>query len=217
MKPYYDEDGIVIWHADCREVLPVRGAAASVILTDPPYGMNYQHGPRLGGRLLGCDQRTIVGDDEPFDPGHLLAVDLPTVLWGANHFADRLPASRGWLVWDKRDGRPSNDQSDAELAWTNRLTTARVFSRYWNGNTRTGREQAEGRWHVNQKPVELMAWCLELLRPLSGDGTVLDPYMGSGSTLVAAKEAGRSAIGVEVDEAYCEVAAKRLAQGVLAL
>lgn len=161
---------------------------------------------------MGHDGHSIVGDDEPFDPAPLLALGLPTILWGANHFADKLPASRGWLIWDKRDGRPSNDQSDCELAWSNVLQTARTFSRYWSGGVRTGREQREGRLHVNQKPLELMVWCLGFT-----EGTVFDPFMGSGSTLRAAKDLGRRAIGIEIDEAHCAVAAERLGQEVLDL
>src|SRR5690606_35780948 len=166
VTPYYDDGQCVIYHARCEDVLPT--IAFDSIVSDPPYGMDYKHGARKGGRRLGHDGRSIAGDDEPFAPSHLLEYAKPTILWGANHFADRLPPSRGWLIWDKRDGRPSNDQSDAEMAWTNILTTARVHSRYWSGNVRLGREQREGRLHVNQKPVALMAWCLRFL-PASDD------------------------------------------------
>lgn len=214
MKPYYDEAGVTIYHGDCREILPTLDPV-DLVLSDPPYGMDYQHGARKGGRVMGMDGQSIQGDQEPFDPSHLLGFER-LILWGGNHFADRLPASRGWLVWDKRDGSPSNDQSDCELAWSNVLTTARLFSARWSGAHRTGREQREGRLHVNQKPVALMSWCLRLADP-NGGGTVLDPYMGSGSTLRAAKDFGRTAIGIELDEAHCEKAAQRLGQEALDL
>lgn len=210
--PYYADDFVTIYQGDCRDLLP--DLTFDAIVSDPPYGMGYKHGTRKGGRKLGVDGHSIEGDFEPFDPSHLLACKVPTILWGGNHYGDKLPASKGWLVWDKRDGRPSNDQSDCELAWTNVLTTARTYSAYWSGNTRTGREQAEGRLHVNQKPVSLMVWCLEMVPKA---GVVIDPYMGSGSTLRAAKDLGRRAIGIELDERYCEVAARRLAQEVLDL
>lgn len=206
--PYYQDDSCTIYHGDCREILPALSAEA--VVSDPPYGMGYQHGARRGGHRMGHDGHRIAGDFEPFDPAPLLALNLPTILWGGNHFADRLPASRGWLIWDKRDGRPSNDQSDCELAWTNVMQTARTFSAYWSGGVRTGREQREGRLHVNQKPVALMAWCLGFT-----EGVVLDPYMGSGSTLVAAKELGRTAIGIEIDQEHCEAAVGRLRQETL--
>jgi site-specific DNA-methyltransferase (adenine-specific) len=214
MKPYYEDGAVTIYHGDCREVLPLlRSGPMPLVLTDPPYGIDYQHGSRKGGVRYGMDQQRITGDDEPFDPSHLLVYPR-LVIWGGNHFADRLPPSRGWLVWDKRDGTPSNDQSDAEMAWTNILSVVRVFSARWSGSHRTGREQAEGRVHVNQKPVALMRWCLTLV---GGSEPVLDPYMGSGSTLVAAKDAGRPAIGIEIDEAHCETAAQRCSQEVLGL
>lgn len=210
IAPYYADDFVTIYHGDCRDLLPT--LTFDSLVSDPPYGMDYEHGSRKGGRKLGHDGKSIAGDQEPFDPEHLLTLGKPTLLWGGNHFADRLPASRGWLIWDKRDGRPANDQSDCELAWTNFLTTARVFSRYWSGNVRNGREQGEGRLHVNQKPVTLMQWCLGLFK---APGVVCDPYMGSGSTLRAAKDLGIRCIGVEVDEAHCETAARRLSQEVL--
>jgi DNA modification methylase len=212
MTPYYQDELVTIYHGDCREILP--SIEADVIVTDPPYGMGYRHGARKDGYRLGADEESIAGDDEPFDPAFLLARGVPLILWGANHYADRLPACRGWLVWDKRDGSGSNDQSDCELAWTNFLTVSRVFSARWSGAHRTGREQIEGRLHVNQKPIALMAWCL---RWLLNEGTILDPFIGSGSTLIAARELNRHAIGIEIEERYCEIAARRCSQGVLGL
>lgn len=211
-EPYYSDDLVTLYHGDCRELLP--SLTFDAIVSDPPYGMDYEHGARKGGVRLGHDAKRIKGDQNPFDPSHLLTHGkMPVLLWGGNHFADKLPASRGWLVWDKRDGRPSNDQSDCELAWTNWLTTARVHSQFWSGNVRTGREQQEGRLHVNQKPVALMQWCLSMLP--TGITTICDPYAGSGSTLAAAKELGIRSIGVEYDEGHCETIARRLAQDTL--
>ena len=208
-KPYYEDGSVTIYHGDARAILPSLGHI-DLLLTDPPYGMDYQHGARKGGRRMGADGQSIAGDSEPFDPVHLLGY-RQVALWGGNHFADSLPASRGWLIWDKRDGTPSNDQSDCELAWTNFLTTARLFSARWSGGHRTGREQQQGRVHVNQKPVALMAWCIGWAKDV---GLICDPYMGSGSTLVAAKELGHRAIGIELEERYCQIAAERCSQEV---
>lgn len=213
MKPYYQDDLVTLYHGDCRELLPTLDVGGMVVVTDPPYGMGYQHGLRKGGVAYGNDGVTIVGDDEPFDPRPILVLDLPTVMFGANHYADRLPAARGWLVWDKRDGDGPTDQSDAELAWTNVLSVVRVYSARWRGAMRQGREQREGRVHINQKPVALMAWVIRQMP----EGVVLDPFAGSGSTLVAAKEAGRRAIGIEIDERHCANAAARCRQEVLGL
>ena len=205
VKPYYESGGITIYHGDCREILPTL-ESVDLVLTDPPYGMSYQHGARAGGYKLGFDGESVVGDDQPFDPAFLLSYPR-AVLWGGNHFANKLPASRGWLVWDKRGGIPSNDQSDCELAWTNCLTTARLFHRYWNGGG-----ISEERFHPTQKALGLMKWCIELFPDAQ---TILDPFMGSGTTLRAAKDLGRRAIGIEIEERYCEIAAKRLSQEVL--
>jgi len=215
VTPYYEDPLVTLYHGDCREILPdLRGI--DLVLTDPPYGIAYQHGARKGGVLYGSDGVTIVGDDRPFDPSHVLKAATRLILWGANHYADKLPASRGWLVWDKRgpDG-PVNDQSDVELAWTNFLATARTFHRRWWGGIRGGREQAEGRYHMNQKPVALLQWCLSWVDP--APSLVCDPYVGSGSTLVACKDLGIKAIGIEIEERYCEIAAQRCAQEVLPL
>lgn len=213
MTPYYQDDAVTIYHGDSRNLLADVAGGASVIVSDPPYGMAYVHGGYGGGRSYGFEHVEIAGDAEPFDPAPILALGKPTALFGANHYASRLPDSRGWLVWDKRAGRGATDQSDAEMAWTNVLTVVRVKQIYWGGAVRSGREQREGRVHVAQKPVALMAWVLSFMP----EGTVLDPYMGSGSTLVAAKESGRRAIGIEIEERYCEIAARRCSQEVLGL
>ena len=205
IEPYYSENGITIYLGDCREILP-QLEPVDLVLTDPPYGMNYRHGLRKWGQSMGFDGQGVVGDDMPFDPSHWLKFPK-VILWGANHYGNKLPASRGWLVWDKRVGIAPNDQSDCELAWTSFLTTARLFSRYWNGG---GID--EERFHPTQKSLDVMRWCLSF-----APGTILDPFMGSGTTLRAAKDLGRKCIGIEIEERYCEIAVNRLRQEVLNL
>lgn len=210
MKPYYDHAGITIYHGDCREILPT--LAFDVVCTDPPYGINLPTNFRSRGRgkLAACrDYAPVHGDAEPFDPAWLLALGKPTILWGANHYASRLPDSGGWLVWDKE--RPAElDQATAELAWTNFVKGVRVFRHLWNGMLRASNDALI---HPTQKPEALHKWCASL-RWFPG-GTLADPYMGSASLLRAAKDLGRSAIGVEIEERYCELAAKRLGQEVM--
>jgi site-specific DNA-methyltransferase (adenine-specific) len=213
VTPYYEDGLVTLYHGDAADVLPTL-AGVDLLCTDPPYGIGYKHGARKGGVRFGMDEQAIVGDEEPFDPAHLLAVGVRTILWGGNHYPDRLPSARGWLIWDKRDGTASNDQSDAEMAWTNFLSVSKSQSSRWSGAHRTGREQAEGRLHVNQKPVALMTWCIGLAGPAT---VICDPYAGSGSTLVAAKELGIQSIGIEIDEQHCATAARRLGQQTLGL
>lgn len=215
MTPYYDHAGITIYHGDSLEMMPkLTVTKDDLLLTDPPYGIDYCHGKRKGGVGLGTDGVAIVGDNEPFDPTHLLELPCGKVLWGANHYANKLPTSKGWWIWDKRDGTPSNDQSDCEIAWTDFGTTARLFSRKWNGAYRGGSDQKQSRYHPSQKPLDLLVWCI-MQAPYIG--VVLDFYCGSGTSLVAAKHLGRRAIGIEIEERYCEITVKRLSQEVLDL
>lgn len=213
MKPYYSHGGIEIYHGDCREVL---GSIPrpDVVIADPPYGIRYSPGGGGAGwaRKTFSGSNVVYGDDQEFDPAHLLALGCPLVLFGANHYAHRLPASPTWVVWDKRDGKAPNNFSDCELAWCSPGGPARVIRHLWDGAHKAS-EQFESRVHPTQKPVALMA---RLVNDHSEPGQlVLDPYMGSGTTLRAAKDLGRRAIGIEIEERYCEIAAKRLGQEVL--
>lgn len=211
MKPYYQDSACTIWHADCREVLPLL-EAVDLVLTDPPYGIGYVQGGGKGaaGKSDFCGV-SVAGDLEPFDPAPWL--DYPEVImWGANYYSNSLPLGR-WLVWDKRCGvTPTRAQADCEIAWMKTGKAARVFRHVWDGMIRDS--EPGRRVHPTQKPVSLMKWCAGLSKET---GLILDPFMGSGTTLRAAKDLGRKAIGIEIEERYCEIAAKRLAQEVLAL
>jgi site-specific DNA-methyltransferase (adenine-specific) len=220
MKPYYDDGQIAIYHGDCRELLPSL-EPVGLVLADPPYGIGggtefnlRDHDPGRNGRGNATDAVVypkMVGDDCPFEPTAILALNVPTILWGANYYAKSLPETSGWLVWDKRCGRFQNDQADGELAWTNCIKGVRIFAHQWTGFLRDS-ERGEN-YHPTQKPVALFRWCLGL--PWIPEGIILDPYMGSGPILRAAKDLGRRAIGIEIEERYCEIAANRLMQTVL--
>ena len=218
MKSYYEAGGIQIYHGDCRALtLPERPA---LVLTDPPYGMNYKHAKSASKNAKGKHHTrgllpAVVDDDKPFDPSHLLALETPTILWGANHYADKLPASPAWYIWDKRDGMISNDNSDCELAWVNFGGSIRVYRHVWNGVIRAS-ENGDKHLHSTQKPVALMRWCL-LRAKLAPGALVYDPYMGSGPIARACKELGYRYIGCELVEQYCEAAALRLQQEVMDL
>lgn len=220
IEPYYQDDAVTIYHGDCADVLGSL-AAPDLVLTDPPYGVAERTDRRAKGRTnaaLSNDFPPVHGDDQPFDPAPLL-VYPKVVLFGANHYADKLPASATWLVWDKLDGLVTDkrlvgfdDNADVELAWTNVGGPARLVSHRWKGMIKAS-EQTDSRVHPTQKPVALMS---QIVAWLTKPGElVLDPYMGGGSTLRAAKNLGRRAVGIEIEERYCEVAAKRCAQEVL--
>lgn len=123
------------------------------------------------------------------------------IIWGGNYFC--LPPCRGVLVWDKCQPWPNFSQ--VEIAWTNLDRPAALF--------RHDKSDIEGKCHPTQKPLPLMRWCINLVG--ADTGSVLDPFMGAGTTLVAAKLEGKRAIGIEINEEYCEAAANKLSQGVL--
>jgi DNA modification methylase len=211
-KPYYDIDGITIYHGDCREILP-HLPKVDLVLTDPPYGIK-ENAHRVASRTklaATIDYGDFEWDSEPASDEEIsasMSAGNKIILWGGNYF--KVPPSRGWLVWDKQN---SGNFADCELAWTNLAMSVRIFRHLWNGMIR-GSERDVKRVHPTQKPIRLMEWCINK----AGDvQTILDPFMGSGTTLVAAKQLHRKAIGIEIEERYCEIAVKRLGQGVLNL
>jgi site-specific DNA-methyltransferase (adenine-specific) len=180
------------------------------LVTDPPYGIGFVHSGK-GGKLARSTQfggEAIVGDDKPFDPSPWLSFPH-VILFGANHFAHRLPPSSHWLIWDKRDGVCSNDQAECEMAWTNLRGPARLTRHLWNGMLKAS-EKGQQRVHPTQKPIEVMRWCIEQLP--DDCQTILDPFMGSGTTGVAAVNLGRKFIGIEIEEKYFSIACKRIEQ-----
>jgi DNA modification methylase len=199
--PYYDEDGITIFNADCREILP--HVKADVVVTDPPYGTGYAANPIVGKGKSKSNHSAQSWDNGQVEWLPNYVSGIPSVVWGGNYY--RLPPSRCWLVWYKRDAPPS--MANAEMAWTSFAANTRVFD--WTIAATNG----ERCGHPTQKPEALMSWTISLCPP----GTILDPFMGSGTTLVAAKRLGRRAIGIEIEKSYCDLAVRRLAQKELAL
>ena len=207
MIPYYQDDLVTIYHGDCREWMP----ESDVIVTDPPYGIAAVHrNGKTGGRGL-AENRVYIpvhDDDKPMDMAWLIAKPGRKVIFGADHFEH--PIGR-LLVWDKRDGLASNNFADAEVAWDSEPGTVRLYRHRQMGMLSDGMGDI-GRVHPTQKPEAVMRWLLGMTT-----GTILDPFMGSGSTLVAAKSLGRKSIGIEIEERYCEIAAQRCSQEVLGL
>ena len=210
-----------LYHGDCLEILPTLPKVDAVV-TDPPYGISYVRnskktaalgkiwGDGFKKELAGKDENPIHGDGKPFDPSCLLSVGRRHVLWGASAYSNMLPANYGWMIWDKQIvGEWSG--GDCETAWTNFLGSNRIHRQRWQGMIREGDEcpyVGGGLVHPTQKPVRLMAWCVEKTKT---EGPVLDPYMGSGSTGVACARLGRGFIGIEIERRYFDIACERIA------
>ncbi len=154
---------------------------------------------------------SVIGDDVDFDPSFLF-VGKAQILWGANHYSHRLSHNGRWLIWDKRcQIIPPRNQADCELAWCSDYGAARIFYHIWDGMVKDS-ERGQQREHPTQKPLAVMSWCMGFYPEAR---IVVDPFMGSGTTLRAAKDLGRKGIGIEIEECYCEIAARRMAQEVL--
>ena len=212
MEPYYERDGITIYHGDCREILPEL-PEVDLLLTDPPYGINYKGCNASKSKGLGVMHDGIQGDAELMDLRFILEYPSSVVSFGANNYPEQLPHRGRWICWDKRLTVAADRMlgSAFEMAWRNCKSGFDKMIRILHG----GVVNADGtgkRVHPTQKPIELMSRVLDMY---PNANTILDPFMGSGTTLVAAKLEGRPAIGIELEERYCEIAANRLAQGVL--
>lgn len=198
---------------DCRKAMFYPDAIDAVI-TDNPYGIDNQPNNVTRKRnnwVRGKEFRPIEGDDEPFDPAMWLGFDK-VVLFGANHFCSRLPDASCWLIWDKREGTTPDNQSDCELIWTNLPGPNRIYQHLWRGICRRGEENIRNgahKLHPNQKPVGLMLWIMQQCK-LKANSIILDPYMGSGTTGVAAIRLGHQFIGVDKDPEHYETACRRL-------
>lgn len=218
MKPYYEQDGITIYHGDAMDVLSEYmdarqvGRAFDLLLTDPPYGISAASRGTIGTSKRG--QVTNYGksdwDDKTADAPLALARTITKwhVIFGGNFYD--LGRTSCYLVWDKDN---TGDFADCELAWTNMPKAVRKITYRWNGMLQQPGRPKEIRVHPTQKPEAVMVWALQ--HAPADVQTVLDPFMGSGTTLVAAKRLGKRATGIEREERYCEIAAKRLAQGAL--
>lgn len=201
-----------LWLGDCREVLPTLSGIDAVV-TDPPYGIGRQNRSPRAGKLHSAqraNQDWIEGDNEPFDPAPWLT--FPNcVLWGANHYAKLLPYAGRWLVWNKLGAlQPWDMYSDIEIAWCSDDGADKLFSHLWKGLCQAG--AGVKREHPTQKPVELMEWCLGFFPHAQ---TILDPFMGSGTTGVSCVDLGRKFIGIEIDERYFDIACKRIEKAQL--
>ena len=202
MSPRIETIGdATLYLGDCRDILPTLGKVDAVV-TDPPYGINKDGQKRTAGGNGGRKAYDFLGWDGERPDADLLdriARLAPIcVMWGGNYFADLLPPTGKWLVWDK--GQRIN-QSDGELAWTSFSGALRIFT------LNRVELMTDGAEHPTQKPVRLMEWTLEQVK---AKGVILDPFMGSGTTGVACVRRECSFIGIEREPSYFDIACRRI-------
>lgn len=208
MTPYYQDEFVTLIHGDCREYL-AQLPLVDLVLTDPPYGIGVdatmhklsgtQYGKAAAPKSHYANTNWDIAPSQELLDSVLLK-GKAAIIFGGNYF--NLPPARCWLVWDKQNG--SNDFADCELAWTTLDKPVRIKRHMWNGMLREGKEPRY--LHPTQKPLAVVAWALSQASAVS---SVLDPWMGTGTTLIAAKSAQIRVFGVEISEAYCEIAARR--------
>lgn len=194
-----------LYLGDCAEILPTLGKVDAVV-TDPPYGIH------VSTRVNFKEKQDW--DKERPDLSACLLVGKYHLFWGGQYFADKLPMQEGWLTWCKRPincdfSNDSRSYATTELAWRN-WGKAKFFVHVWDGGMRAGASENRDFCHPSQKPVELMEWCIGLL-PSEAE-IVLDPFMGSGTTGVAATNLQRKFIGIEREQKYFDIACKRIEQ-----
>jgi DNA modification methylase len=228
VTPYYEQDGIAIYHGDCRDA-PVASGSVDLLLTDPPYGMAFVSGWTAAKATVKSDgvrQGVRVVRSALNELAHSFSSDMHALVfchWESwPDFYDNLChlfQIRNALIWNKGGGGMGDLRheyaKDYEVLLFGACSRGRELRGKRVGAVRSGisRVSASRRLLPFEKPVELLADLIERHAP--DDGLVLDPFLGSGSTLIAAQQAGRRAVGIEIDEQRCEMAAKRLAQGVL--
>ena len=218
--PYYEVDGITLYHGDCREI--TEWLAADVLITDPPYGIGWTQrwgDARKGTKAQAWSGAPVIASDTSTaarDAALTLWRDRPAIVFGSWRM-DRPPRLHAVLIWHKAGAYTgptvapfyTNHEEIHVLGtgWPNRTPPLRSVITTTEHRSQATRESG----HPTPKPVALMETLIDAAPP----GTVADPFAGSGSTLVAARNLGRRAIGVELEERYCETAALRLAQGIL--
>jgi site-specific DNA-methyltransferase (adenine-specific) len=214
-----------LYLGDCLEIAPTLEGVDAVI-SDPPYGMNWDvdtmrfsggKSPNVvRGNFRSSDLIPVRGDDKPFDPSPWLEYET-CVLWGSNHYANRLPIGTT-LIWLKRHPELYGSfLSDADMAW---MKTGRGLYCYYKQFPPPIRAMEAGgdpcnplAIHPTQKPIGLMAWCMDTAKAAPGS-TVLDPYMGSGTTGIACLRTGRNFIGIEIDPKHFQTACDRMAREI---
>jgi len=206
LTPYASGKDWTLYHGDCLEVLPTLTGIDAVV-TDPPYGLNW-----IGHDLTTLEWVGIAGDTGTLDIGWILRMECVVIAFGANCYPHALPHRGRWICWDKRVNENADRMlgSPFELAWTNKTSGYDKIYRVMHGGVVNADGWGIKRVHPTQKPVILMERIIDDYTKQSD--TIADPFTGSGTTGVACIRTGRKFIGIELDEGYCEIAAKRMTE-----
>jgi len=205
IKPYYQNDYITLYHGDCLEVIPFITKDIDLLLTDPPYGINKSKGVSAYRKSKPERRRyTDTWDKERIDKKYIdLLLNYKLIMFGGNYYTDILPQNNHWIVWDKVQYMPSF--SGCELAYTNlKGNTVKKYTVQQAGFI--GREPK--RYHPTQKPVKLITLILQDYS--KENNLILDPFAGSGTTLIASYKLKRRSIGIEIDKKYCDIIIERI-------
>jgi len=212
-KPDYEEKDIQLYLGDCLEIMKsIPDKSIDLVLTDPPYGIGMDNQkvrtkpnrPNTYLRVGELQYEKADWDKEPIREEYfdeIFRISKHQIIWGANYYCSYLPNRFGWLYWDKQMGE--NNFSSGEFAFQSYFTKSSAFSF-------PSMRVKKTRNHPTQKPIELMKWCIQQAKYWDIPLTILDPFMGSGTTGVACKELGRKFIGIEISEKYCEIAKRRI-------
>ena len=208
LTPYYETELGKLYHGDCLEIMP-NLEPVDLVLTDPPYGIGIDNQkirtkpnrPNTHGRGGELQYTAIKWDNKPINKMYfdeMFKISQNQIIWGANYYCSFLPNGWGWIYWDKQMG--NNSFSSGEFAFQSRFIKGSCFS--------FPSMRVKGtRTHPTQKPIELMVFCLEFFPSAN---TTLDPFIGSGTTAIACERLNRRWIGIEIEERYCQIAAKRI-------
>jgi len=203
--------GIDLRLGDCLEIMKsIPDKSIDLVLTDPPYGINVCKNGTVGGGNLAkvkdygkCEWDSKIPSRDYFK--EMIRISHNQIIFGGNYFLEYLTNTPCFIVWDKNN---TGNFADCELAWTSFKTATRQIKYTWNGFIQGNMKEKDYRQHPTQKPLSVMRWILE--KYSENNQTILDPFMGSGTTGVACKELGRNFIGIEISEKYFKIAERRI-------
>ena len=200
-------EGVTLYLGDSREIVPTLGLFDAVV-TDPPYGIGADEAAAKNEGKWGWKFYGDSSWDKQRPPAsqimQLMEISKYQIIWGGNYFTDLLPPTMQWLIWDK--GQRDFSLADLEMAWSSQKAASRIF------DYPRAKALQDGKEHPTQKPVEVMRWCLGFVPETAV--TILDPFMGSGTTGVACADLGRNFTGIEVNPEYFEISCRRIADAL---